>query len=212
MTACTHLMARCATATVAAAVVLGALQTEARAESVIKRPGARPDYVVELEPHLLAISDGPAWADGGFGLGFRASIPIVDDPISTINNNMAIGFGLDWAHHGGDNDCWWWRRDDWGYYNNYDCNANSFYVPVVLQWNFWLTDIISVYGEPGFGIRHWRWNQPCPDWDGMCNFDDTDPIPVFYGGGRFMFGETVGLNTRLGFYPFMFSVGASFLL
>ncbi len=213
MTARTPLPARCVTAAIAASLTLGALSTEARAESVIKRPGARQDYSVELEPHLVLALDGPVWADEGIGLGFRASIPIVDEPIKTINNNMAIGFGFDWAHHGDDNACWWYRRNDWGYYADWNCNANSFWFPVVLQWNFWLTDIISVYGEPGLAIRHWSYDQPCPDWDGICKFDDTDILPlVFYGGGRFMFSDAVGLNVRLGFWPTMINIGASFLL
>ncbi len=211
MTARTRSLARCVTAGIAMSLAISALPGEAQAETVIKRPGARPDYSVELDPHLVLLFDGPYWADEGFGLGFRASIPIVDDPISTINNNMAIGFGLDWAHHSDDNGCWWWdnRRT---YYDGHNCDANSFWVPVVLQWNFWLTDIISVYGEPGIGIRHWRYDRPCGDWDGMCEYHDTDPVMVFYGGARFMFSDTIGLTTRLGFHPLMFNLGASFLL
>ncbi len=212
MTASAPSVFPCLIGGVAAGLVLGTLAPDARAESVIKRPGARPDYSVELEPHLVLALNGPVWADEGIGLGFRASIPIVDEPIKSINNNMAISFGFDWAHHGDDNDCWWYRRNDWGYYDH-NCRANSFYFPVTLQWNFWLTDIISVYGEPGLAIRHWRYDQPCRDWDGFCDYDDTDILPiVMYGGGRFMFGETVGLNVRLGFWPTMLNVGATFLI
>jgi hypothetical protein len=215
MTARLHLLARCVTAGIAAASMLGALPTQARADSVIKRPGARPDYAVELEPHLVLALDGPVWADEGIGLGFRASIPIVDEPIKTINNNMAIGFGFDWAHHGDNNACWWRYRNVYYAYPDDNCNANSFYFPVVLQWNFWLTDIISVYGEPGLAIRYWRYEGPCnyADWDGICDYDDTDVLPiVFYGGARFMFSDSVGLNVRMGFWPTMLNVGASFLL
>jgi hypothetical protein len=211
------------TAGVAAALAVGFV-TDARAESIIKNPGDHPDYSVELEPHLvLALGDAPGspyWVDdAGFGLGFRASIPFLDGPIETINNSMAITFGFDWAHYGDDNACWRGRYwDDWRvYYDDEDCSANAFWFPVALQWNFWLTDIISVYGEPGLAIRHWRYNGPCYYWDPrgdfrICDYDNTDVIPVFYGGARFMFSDTVGLTTRLGFYPTMLNVGASFLL
>ena len=194
-----------------AACAVWSLTSPARAESIIERPGARPMYSVELDPHVLAALGGPVWADDGFGLGFRASIPIVDDPIKTINNNMAIGFGLDWAHYGEKNRCW----DYYHYRYDYDCDANALWFPVVLQWNFWLTDIISVYGEPGIAIRHWRWEYPCAEgnWAGLCDRDDTDFLPlVFYAGGRFLFSERFGLNVRIGFWPSMLNVGASILL
>jgi hypothetical protein len=29
-------------------------------------------------------------------------------------------------------------------------------VPVALQWNFWLTDVISVFGEPGLALGYRR--------------------------------------------------------
>ena len=73
------------------------------ASAQIKRPGAHPKYSFELEPHLVldwGNHDGPG-NDEGIGLGLRATIPFLDNgPISKINNNMGIGFGLDWAHNG----------------------------------------------------------------------------------------------------------------
>lgn len=213
MIASSRSLGRCIAAATAAAAVLGMTVAEARAESIIKRPGDHPDYVLELDPHFVAALEGPVWADDGLGLGLRASIPFLDGPIQTINNSMAISFGFDWVHYGDDNGCWWWNRNQWGYYDNQDCNANGFWFPVTLQWNFWLTDIISVYGEPGLAIRHWNWDQPCASYDGICRFDDTDILPVvFYGGARFLFTERFGMNVRLGFYPTMLNVGASILL
>src|SRR5689334_14856497 len=97
--------------------------------SIIRHPGDHPRYSVELEPHLLAtVFDTPA--GNGVGLGGRFSIPIVDNGfVSSINNNVAIGFGVDWAHYSG---CWHgWR--DVGYY---DCPSfNTVLFPVVMQWN-----------------------------------------------------------------------------
>ena len=71
----------------------------------IGHPGGHPHYGVELEPHLvLQWAEEPVWNDEGIGLGLRASIPVIQDgPVRTINNSLAIGFGLDWAHF--DNSC-----------------------------------------------------------------------------------------------------------
>ena len=190
-----------------------------RAASVIKHPGDHPDYVVEFEPHgVFAWDEGHApWNDDGFGLGARVNVSLMDNgPITKINNNMAIGFGLDYLFF---NDIcdgrWWWNgrfRNGFPVGPNYDCNGHALWFPVVLQWNFWLTDVISVFGEPGLAINHWWWEVDCsdptfPD----CNWDDsdTDVEFVFWGGARFMFGDTVGLTVRLG-WPYL-SVGASFL-
>ncbi len=193
--------------------------TSAKAESIIKQPGNHPVYSVDLEPHLvLGLDDTPYFAGGGYGLGARVTIPFLrNGPISTINNDMGIGFGLDWLTRG--DSC------NYGYYyygvpNNvyYGCSAYALYLPVVLQWNFYITDIITVYGEPGFALRYAHvsldYNGPatgaCPT--GNCGYSNsyTDPILVIAGGAKFMFGRTIGLNVRVG-YPY-FSVGASFLL
>jgi hypothetical protein len=163
----------------------------ARAESIVKQPGNHPHYAVELEPHLLL-----GWANvdsagpfphhidfqnhAGFGPGARISIPLVDNGfVKTINNNVAIGFGVDWAHYG--------------------TNSNVLWFPAVMQWNFFLTDIITVFGEPGIALRnasraHSEWSV-----DGVMQL-----------GAKFMFGRQVGLAVRAG-YPY-FSVGVSILL
>ena len=185
--------------------------TRAHAESIIRQPGNHPAYAVDLEPHaVLSIDDGPFASGGGFGLGARATIAFLKNgPISTINNDMGIGVGLDWVSLGNCYHGYWWQP----YYN--DCSIYSIYVPVVLQWNFYLTDIITVYGEPGLALRYSHIsfnggiapnNIPYPPW----STSSTDLIPVFAGGAKFMFAKTVGLNVRLG-YPY-FSVGASILL
>jgi hypothetical protein len=129
---------------------------------------------------------------------------------------MAIGFGLDVTF--GDNDCrWWWNRfdrDRW--LGDADCSVTEFWFPVVLQWNFFLTDVISVFGEPGFAIAHrrWDWQWWCdgePDGP-ICDYDDseTDIEFVFWGGARFMFSDSVGATVRVG-TPYI-SAGINFLL
>lgn len=183
---------------VAAAASALSFTSEAEATNVIKRPGAHPQYSFELEPHGIW---SWAWPGDGPGIGVRANIPLFHNgPIDTINNNMAIGFGMDvaWWTHGsrtrrlGDR-CW----DDWG---DDRCSGTTVWVPVVLQWNFYLTEMISVFGEPGAAMRFVSW-----EYD-----SDFHPfIPVFAGGGRFQFGERVGLTVRLG-YPYA-SIGANIL-
>lgn len=188
-----------------------ALALPTLASAQIKQPGAHPKYSVELEPHLVLDwggHDGPG-DDEAIGLGLRATIPFLDNgPISKINNNMGIGFGLDWAHNGDACDGWRWGNRYW----NDDCTVDIFMLPVVVQWNFWLTPIISVFGEAGLQIErvHWEWDN-CP-WGNNCDDTDTDLEPVFWGGGRFLFGRgsNVGGVVRLG-WPYV-SLGVGILL
>ena len=80
----------------------------------------------------------------------------------------------------------------------------------VLQWNFFLTDVISVFGEPGIAISNYSWESDFCDGPG-CEGSDTDFEPfVFWAGARFLLGDTVGIVVRLG-TPYI-SVGVSFLL
>jgi hypothetical protein len=148
----------------------------------------------------------------------HAVIPFVDNgPVSTINNNMGIGFGLDWAHYS-DNACGW----AYGYYGfrpgtvaaGYcDISSNALVFPVYVQWNFFFTKVVSVFGEAGLSIDHnWTSFAPpggCPV-GYNCTTSHTGVAPWFEGGGRFLFGDSVGLAVRIG-YPF-FTVGMSILL
>jgi hypothetical protein len=167
---------------------------QAQAETIIGRPNSHPAYSVELEPHLLL-----GWGfrrnrhdflpthqhlDGPFGVGpgLRASIPVMDNGfVSSINNNVAIGLGADFAYY---------DRD----------SASVLWLPVVLQWNFYITKVITVFGEPGVALRHTSWD----------NGHETDGQLVLHGGAKFMFGQTTGLTVRIG-APYV-SVGVSFLL
>jgi hypothetical protein len=180
------------------------------ARSIVKEPGRHPAYSVELEPHaVLDWAGAPSPHDEGFGAGFRASIPLFSNgPITALNNNMAISFGLDWAH--GSHPCGP-RRPGWYDEWREDCSHDSFWIPVALQWNFFLTEVISVFGEPGLAIAHhtWRHGQPC--WaPGYCDADGdaTRLKPVLWGGARFLVTDSFGFTVRLG-YP---SITAGFSL
>ncbi len=149
----------------------------ADAESLIKFPGRHPDYSFEAEPHFVFGFDPPGDRAGrGYGPGFRGTVELIDNGfIRAINNTVGIGFGADCL-------C-------------FDSGKTSVWVPIVMQWNFWLTDSWSVFGEPGGGFY-------------LGNA--TGARPALYAGGRYHFSNTLALTLRLG-YPAI-SAGVSFVL
>ncbi len=188
----------------ASAVSLAAARSEA--QSTIRQPGARTQYRFEAEPHvLLGLFDPPGFASGeGFGLGFRGTVEVARNAfISSINNSVGVSFGLDWlryAHGEYPRLCARWTVDPAGTRVCTEVDdehgRNYVYLPVAMQWNFWLSRQWSVFGEPGF-IPYFHGDQ--------LSFE-----PAFYAGGRFHFVDRVTLTMRVG-YP-TFSLGVSFLL
>jgi hypothetical protein len=175
------------------------------ADMIIKRPGAHPDYSVEAEPHLLLRPYGTPGGDVGWGLGGRFTIPLVKNGfVSSINNNVGIGFGLDWMQY---DNCYY---DGIGRY----CDGfNRFVIPVVMQWNFFLSDKWSVFGEPGVSLNFYGNCNNYYDRNGRrygsdygCNTLDL----ALFVGGRYHFSDKVTLTMRLG-WPYL-SIGVSFLL
>ena len=170
-------------------------------ELVIRRAGAHPDYVFEAEPHLvLGFIDPPGPdvdEDFGIGPGFRGTIEIVDNGfVPSINNSVGVGFGLDWVFYSDVRRCR--GPGPRGVCEITGQDVNYFWLPIVLQWNFWLSEQWSVFGEPGFGFRI------------VDPGDDKFQFIVLYAGGRWRFAERMALTMRAG-YP-TFSVGVSFLL
>ncbi len=169
-----------------AALALFTLALPAQADrSIIKQPGDHLDYSFEAEPHgILGFWGVPGPGHGtGLGVGFRGSIPIVDNGfVKTINNSVAISFGADWVH--------------------FDVNPDRgiLWLPVAMQWNFWLSENWSVFGEPGLALR----------FDDHHN-NDLHLDFVFYGGGRFHFSKPASLTMRIG-WPSALTVGVSFFL
>jgi hypothetical protein len=169
----------------------------------ITRPGSHPRYNVEAEPHLVfGAFPAPGPADGsGYGVGARGTLELIDNGfISKINNTVGIGVGVDWVHYDNSNlPC---EKAEGGNCAdlNPDYSLSYVYVPVVLQWNFWLSRDWSVFGEPGIDIRFMSRGE-----DGVA----FDPFVLFVGG-RYHFTERITLTLRVG-YP-TFSAGASFLL
>jgi hypothetical protein len=147
----------------------------ARADQmVIKFPGQHPDYVFEAEPHVLVTPFS------GFlpGIGFRGTVIILQNGfIPSINNSVGISFGADYVDKG-------------------------VWMPVAMQWNFWLSRNWSVFGEPGVAIRAGQ------KFKGK--HDDHLGFLGLWAGGRYHFTDTIALTMRVG-RPTL-SVGVSFLL
>jgi hypothetical protein len=157
-----------------AVFALAASPAVARADehSIIRSPGDHPAYIFEAEPHLLVGFAGPFDNNGNFGVGFRGTVHIANGFVPSINDSVGVGFGFDVATDG------------------------HVLVPIVMQWNFWLSTHWSVFGEPGIAFGSGEHNNVF--W------------PSFYAGGRFHFTDRIALTMRVG-YP-DFSIGVSFLL
>ncbi|MEZ4293637.1 MAG: hypothetical protein R3B70_01580 [Polyangiaceae bacterium] len=164
---------------------------EAEAQLIIKNPSDHPDYRAELEPHAVFVP----WGDYvGYrrnyyrnhaiagGIGFRATIEIVDPVIPKLNNTIGITFGLDFT-----NCPYCYRGQEY-----------SFWTPIGAQWNFFLTRKWSVFGEVG-GVLHS---------DGF--YHDVFVEPMFAVGGRYHFRDKITLTMRLG-VPYI-SLGVSFMI
>ena len=181
-----------------AVAIMAAGEGGARADDTIKHPGDHPTYKVEAEPHLLLGWDG-IFASGGVGIGARFSIPIVQNGfVDSINNSVAISFGMDIMHY---DECRW---------ANLGCTANYFFFPVAMQWNFFVAQRWSVFGEPGLFIYH-GFVDDCPPNAMNCNRPSVNGVrPLIDLGARYHINENVSLTMRIGWPAFSF--GASFFL
>lgn len=183
----------------------------ARAEDVvIKHAGQHHEYSVELEPHGDAGFFVPD-AGSGVGIGGRFTFPIVRNGfVKSINNSVGIGVGVDWVHYNG---CFF-IRDAAG-----ECAAlNRVWIPVVMQWNFYLSSHWSIFAEPGLAVAYSDWGSNCVvDNSGpgpgrfVCgpapNRVDFEPVVIFVGG-RYHFSDQASLTMRIG-WPYA-SIGVSF--
>lgn len=188
----------------------------ANAQNIVKQPGNHAQYALEIEPHLAFQWAGRFGANDGFGPGARFNIPFMHNgPISTINNNMGITFGLDLTFGDGGPGWCYGRYDRNLWINGESCSVTELWLPVAMQWNFYLTKVISVFGEPGFALAHRRWsnrwycngngNAACEE-----RYTANDLEFIMSAGGRFMFTDNIGATVRIG-YP-MVTAGINFLL
>jgi len=164
------------TVSLALAATLSVPSVAAADELIIKNPGDHPSYRFEAEPQALIGFGGPFRdGHGELGAGFRGTVIVVDNGfVKTINNSVGITFGADvFFGHG------------------------TVFIPVAMQWNFWLSTHWSVFGEPGVGFAVNKEH-------GGAFFN-----PILDVGGRYHFNEKIALTMRVG-YPAL-SVGVSFL-
>lgn len=205
--------ARALSTGLACSAVTAAALVTTTAHAQIKEPGAHPKYTLELEPHFVvqwAYADDWTKSDG-IGVGGRVSIPVMENgPITTINNSLAVGVGLDWAHFG--DNCYAYFRVPAP--PGYSCTANHFWIPAVAQWNFWFTPLVSVFAEVGFAIQHASSDIGCAPgapYADICGTDSYTRVhPVFLVGPRFTLSNMFAITLRLGI-PYL-SIGGSFYL
>jgi hypothetical protein len=167
----TSLAVALAAGTAVTAVTFAPAVALADEHSIIRAPGDHTPYFFEAEPHLLLGYSGPFEEGDNVGIGFRGTFHITDGFVKSINDSIGVGFGIDIGTHG------------------------RVLVPVVMQWNFWLSQHWSVFGEPGIALGDGR---------------TTEAWPVLDVGGRFLFTDRIALTMRVGFPDL--SVGVSFLL
>jgi hypothetical protein len=208
---------RAVLAPLSAALLLAALlllwAQDGAARGTIKLPNEHPHYTLELEPHLaLGLFNPPGIGTGnGFGPGLRLSFPVTEAGfIPSINDTVAVGVGLDWVFYDAENAVRA-RCTEFvpGPNDTEVCvevggesgDSQYFYVPVVMQWNFWFHKQASAFFEPGLAV-YLREDT---------GRSDIDPglSMVLQFGGRWHFADTMALTLRLG-YP-LSSLGVSFL-
>lgn len=166
-------------ACIAGAIALGA--TSAMAQSM-------DHSQFEIEPHLAF---GYAWRGGGgvgLGAGLRVGIPLVSNgPISNLNNSLALSAGAGFVYFKGEHD-------------NSFTNATAVTVPVMLQWNFYLTPLFSIFPEAGVagvvggcgscGFTVW----PSAAVGGRIHFNRDYRFPSFTFRLSFPSGITLGVS------------------
>jgi hypothetical protein len=172
-----------------------ALPTRALADGTIRSPGDHPDYHVDIEPHGI-LGWGFGWGPVGVGGGVRFSIPVCKNCfVPKINNNVAISFGADFAVY--------------PFSDYYGASPSFVFLPVALQWNFFVARKWSVGAEPGV-----------TPWVGIAGYDNYCREPGCHNWfiwpslavvARYHFNEHVALTMRAGF-PEFFNLGVSFWL
>jgi hypothetical protein len=126
---------------------------------------------------------------GDVGAGFRVDLPILKQGFSpSLNDNVALSLGADILN---------WPSPDY--------QVTGMIIPVMLQWNFFLTRRWSLFGEGGVAFQDWFTHR--------ANGDDKTFFvwPGLGAGARYYFkeGNYPALVLRVG-YPSGLSVGISF--
>ncbi len=204
-------------------VVLGlgwmvSMVVSTQVQAQVRQPGAHVRYRVEVEPQLALSWAGLPGKAAGIGPGVRVTVPVLQDgPLAKLNNSLALGAGANWGLFQESCGTYFWQgpmvQPGDPAYSTYvrNCSAHQFTIPLILQWNFFLTPVLSVFAEPGMALVHqrrsgtgWCDGQPCS------TKDDATTLPfVMWVGGRLAMSERLALTIRLG-SPYV-STGLSLL-
>lgn len=198
-------------ATLALALLVSISTADAREDVVIRGSRAPMAYDLEIEPHLVLGTAPPGAGEGsGAGLGVRGSLVILPEGfIRNVNDSVAIGFGLDFGRYYGDlafngyrDQCLHYELGPNGTQVCTEVTSNGgtytyLYIPVVMQWNFWITNRFSAFGEPGVDLYY-------------LTSHGFSAVPALYVGGRVRLSDRITLTGRLG-YPTL-AIGVSFML
>jgi hypothetical protein len=184
---------------------------DAREDVIIRRSSTPMTYDFELEPHLVLGTAPPGRGQGsGVGLGVRGSFMLLPEGfLRHVNDSVAIGVGLDfgryygdWALNGYRDECLHFEPGPNGTQVCTEVSSNGgtytyVYVPVVMQWNFWLTRRFSAFAEPGVDFYY-------------LGNHGVSAVPALYVGGRVQLSDRITLTGRIG-YPTL-AIGISFML
>jgi hypothetical protein len=181
-------------------------------EQVVIRDTRAPiGYAFELEPHLVlgTAPPGPGYGSGA-GIGVRGSFILSPDGfIRGVNDSIALGVGLDYSRYsaalgfqGYRDQCLHFEPGPNGtsVCTQVTSNGGTYsyvFVPVVMQWNFWLTRNFSAFGEPGVELY-------------LLGNHGLGAGPAFYVGGRFQVADRITLTLRIGYPTTAF--GVSFMM
>ena len=207
-----RLLARAAGAAPVLVGLLSLARTAGATEQVVVRDARAPiAYAFELEPHLVlgASPPGPGYGSGA-GIGVRGSFVLSPEGfISGVNDSIALGVGLDYGHYnaavgfqGYRDQCLHFETGPNGTSVCTEVSSNGgtynyVFVPVVMQWNFWLTRNFSAFGEPGVDLFFLGNHGFGVGW-------------AFDVGGRFQIADRITLTLRLGYPTTAF--GVSFMM
>ncbi len=154
-------------------------------------PRARwhPDYSVEIEAHGTVAAFDSFFV--GLGGGMRLTIPVADNAlVKSIDDEISLGIGLDIVRYGA-----------YKPINNSSkpgLGVLAFYVPVSLQWNFWLGSRATFFLEPSLVYRYATYIDECSSAYGTACAERTRFLPSGALGMRFRFANHIGMTLRVG--------------
>lgn len=162
-------------------LLLSATVPALASEWITEQPG---EHLNQMETELHGVLGTNA-----LGGGIRIGLPVISQGfVPSLNNNVMLSLGVDFLN---------WPSSDYA--------VTGMVIPIMLQWNFFLTRRWSLFGEGGVAVQDW--------FSRRANGDDQTLFiwPGLAAGARFYFndGQYPALLLRVG-YPSGLSVGIGF--